>query len=103
MDKTPLPKILSTGENFYFERGATLNTNMASFINKDYIFIFSNRSEYKNVLILDKYDFNGNYINSYKVTSFNKESKDILSINKEKNKIAIAYDNYISLLSITNL
>lgn len=55
------------------------------------------------MLILDKYDFNGNYINSYKVTSFNKESEDILSINKEKNKIAIAYNNYIYLLSITNL
>ncbi|MFC0343065.1 hypothetical protein [Epilithonimonas hispanica] len=63
-DKTPLPTIINSDNNYYYERGKTYNTNSDFFLTEKNVCVFSNRTENKNEIVIDLYKYNGKYVNN---------------------------------------
>lgn len=93
LDKTPLPNIISKGDILIYDRSSTYNTNMASFIYKNQIHIFSNRNTENRKITIDVYSFNGKYIYSYILPDVANETQHIMQVFTGDNKIIIAFEN----------
>jgi hypothetical protein len=93
LDKTPLPNIISKEDILVYDRSNTYNTNMASFIHKNQIHIFSNRNTENKKITIDVYSLNGNYIYSYFLPEVTNETQHIMQVFLGDNKIIIAFEN----------
>ncbi|WP_126461459.1 hypothetical protein [Flavobacterium sp. LS1R10] len=98
-DNVPLPDILTNqkGYNFY-SRGGTWATNVGMFMKDGDIFVFSARSDDNNTIIIDQYSYYTlQYVQSYKLNYNNLNSKRIMNVFIDKDKIILVFEfNYAS-------
>ncbi|MCZ2085058.1 MAG: hypothetical protein LC112_12390 [Flavobacteriales bacterium] len=97
-DKTPLPSIINSDDNYYYERGKTYNANPNFFLTEKYVCVFSSRTENKAKIIIDFYKYNGKYVNSYEVPIKGESVQNIINVYSNKNFVAVAFVNEIILL-----
>lgn len=90
MDKVPFPSIIPYKNCFVYERGKAFNSNVASFVYSNVLYVFSSRvSPNSGHFVLDCYSLDtGNYIGSFNIKSYG-DNNDIRNISSSNNIINI--------------